>query len=212
MKLFGRKAEKAARPRVVNEQHADGNGANRSPSHRLTLNLSRAEGVAVMLANTRAARMVEVADLLAGIYIHDWERLSHYWKDNDQEEIEGYLRLICRISPQRWHFWIQLYHNQQRTGARWRKWLLTRFEGEHPPVKSLRRSAALEAVLKEAEKIAPFHEIANGRRLPILSSECVLLCIARDSESEISRKLAHTGMDLAALAREALFPKHAPLD
>jgi hypothetical protein len=212
MKLFGRKGEKGARPHVGTEGHADGKGADRSPSHQLTLNLARAEGVAVMLAKSRAARMVEVADLLAGIYIHDWERLSHYWKDNDQEEIEAYLRLICRISPERWHFWIQLHHNQQQTGARWRKWLRKSFEGEHSPGKSLRRSAALEAVLKEAEKIAPSHEIVNGRKLPILSSECVLLCMARDSQSEISRKLVHTGMDLAALAHEAIFPKWAPRD
>jgi len=213
MKLFGPNPSKANGPRAENEAHTDGNGEHPSRSHRLTLGLSRAEDLALMLANSRAATMVEVADLLAGMYIYDWDRLSRYWKNGDQENIEGYLRLICRISPQRWHFWIQLHYNQWHTEEGRRKWRsLERFQKEQPPVKFLRQSTALTAILKEAEKIAPSHDTVDGRKIPILTSECVLLCIARDPESEISRKLAATGMDLAALARDALFPKHSPLD
>ncbi|MFZ3199927.1 MAG: hypothetical protein WA175_02125 [Candidatus Acidiferrales bacterium] len=211
MKFFGQRAGNTARPGTKSEERTD--SASPSVSRRLTLGLSRAENLALMLANSRAARMVEVADLLAGMYIYDWDRLSRYWRNGDQENIEGYLRLICRISPQRWHFWIQHYHYQQHPGAGRRKWRpLERFLREQPPARFLRQSTALAAILKEAEKIAPSHDTVDGRRVPILTSECVLLCIARDSESEISRKLATTGMDLAALARDALFPKHAPLD
>ncbi len=69
-----------------------------------------------MLAQSRAARAVEVADLLAGMYIYDWERLSKYWED--QDNIEQYLQQICRISPQRWHHWIQFYDQQRHGDAR----------------------------------------------------------------------------------------------
>ena len=213
MNLFGPKAWKAGRPPAENEGHADGNGAHPSRSHRLTLGLSRAEDLALMLANSRAVTMVEVADLLAGMYIYDWDRLSRYWRNGDEEKIEGYLRLICRISPQRWHFWIQLHYDQWHAAEGPRKWRsLERFKKEQPPTKFLRQSTALSAILKEAEQVAPFHDTVDGRKIPILTSECVLLCIARDPESDISRKLAATGMDLAALARDALFPKHSPLD
>ena len=84
-------------------------------SHRLTKELARAESLAEMLAHSRAASAVEVADLLAGMYIYDWERLSKYWPE--QDGIEEYLQQICRISPQRWHYWIEFY-DQQRRGER----------------------------------------------------------------------------------------------
>jgi hypothetical protein len=213
MNLFGRNEGKAARPRMGDaSRHLPAQlDAGMTPPYRMAPGLSRAETFAVMLAHSRAARMVEIADLLAGIYIHDWERIAKYWKDEDQEKIESYLRQICRISPQRWHFWIELYHNQQHPQPAWRKWrLLERFLDRESPAEELpRRSAALAAALEEAERIAPFQDTFDGPRVPILSSECVLLCIARDTDSEISRKLAEAGMDLTALARDVLFPSGA---
>jgi hypothetical protein len=59
-------------------------GATPAPvAHRFTKDLSRAESLAAMLAHSRAASAVEVADLLAGMYIYDWERLSKYWPEQD---------------------------------------------------------------------------------------------------------------------------------
>ena len=51
------------------------------PPHRLTMDMARAESLATMMAHSRAASTVEVADLLAGMYIYEWERLSKYWDD-----------------------------------------------------------------------------------------------------------------------------------
>jgi hypothetical protein len=147
------------------------------------------------------------------MYISDWERLSHYWQPENREEVEGFLRRICGISPQRWHSWIELYDRDQhgeekqlriRPLLRWKKkkWLND---------KPLRWSASLQAVLREAEQLAPFRDTVEGRTIPILTSECVLLCIARTYGSEIGRKLAATGLDAARLERDALFPKRAPL-
>jgi hypothetical protein len=76
---------------------------------------------------------------------------------------------------------------------------------------SAQPSAALASVLRQAEQITPFHERTSGRSIPILTSECVLLCIARSYGSEISRKLAATGLDAAKLERRALSPKRGPL-
>jgi len=40
----------------------------------------------------------------------------------------------------------------------------------------------------------------------------VLLCIAKNAESEISHRLLASGLDVLKLERNARFPKHAPLD
>jgi hypothetical protein len=179
------------------------------PSHRLTLELQRVEKLASMLAHSRSSRAIEVSDYLAGMYICNWEHLSEYWADENREEVEGLLRKICRISPQRWHSWIEMYDRQHGEEARgwhllrhWKK----RSLAQMPP----QPSAALRTVLKQAEQIAPAYDRTDERSIPILNTECVLLSIVRNLGSEISRKLALTGLDVARLEREVLVPRRRP--
>jgi hypothetical protein len=210
MKLFGRQGGGAASG--DRGTRANGNG-HALPAHRLTLNLTNAENFANMLAKSRASRTVEVADLLAGMYICDWERLSQYWADDRQDEIEEFLQRICQMSPQRWHAWIEYYDAERRKEERlaqtWKplRRLLKQFPAEQP----LQQSDGLASVLKQAEQITPFYDRTPERSIPILTSECVLLCIARTYGSEITRKLAATGLDAAKLERDVFTPKRAPL-
>ncbi len=209
MHPFRRKYDSKTASRPV---PASGDGHLTSRTHRVTLELARAETFAAMLAKSRASQVVEVSDLLAGMYICNWDRLSLYWHEEDRDEIEAFLRGICRISPERWHCWIELYDGLRRKGQSWR--LLRPFEKLRKmaePESSLRPSAALAAVLKRAEEIAPSRDSVGGRNIPILTSECVLLCIVRSFGSELTRKLAGTGLDAGRLERDALFPRRAPL-
>src|SRR5271163_2079750 len=209
MKLFGRKSARSGRSGDLLPRAG---GHIRSASHRLTLDLARAETFASMLARSRASQAIEVSDLLAGMYICNWERLSVYWEEEDREEIESFLRGICRISPERWHSWIEFYDDLRRKGERWQVWRpLDKLKKATQPESGLRPSAALAAVLKHAEEIAPSRDSVGEGNLPILTSECVLLCIVRSFGSEVSRKLAETGLDATRLERDALFPRRTPL-
>jgi hypothetical protein len=146
------------------------------------------------------------------MYICNWERLAVYWEGEDREEIESFLRGICRISPERWHSWIEFYDDFRRKGKRWQAWLpLTKLRKTAPAAATLRPSAALVAVLKQAEEIAPSRDSVGEGNIPILTSECVLLCIVRSFGSRVSRKLADTGLDAGRLERDALFPRRGPL-
>jgi hypothetical protein len=218
MRLFRRKsgANGAARQ---NSAGADG-AAHHSPAdmdgdlaggtRRVTLSLNRAGKFAAMLARSRGSIIIEVSDLLAGMYISDWERLSQYWEDEDREQVEDLLRKILMISPQRWNSWIELYDHKHQEGKGAEPW-----QGNGPMVLKddvpLRKSVALEDVLKQAEQIAPFHDRDGERRLPILTSETVLLCIARSYGTALSRSLAASNLDTARLEKDALFPRRAPL-
>ena len=208
MKLFGRQGDAA-----WGDRRASGNGNGHAfPSHRLTLNLTQAENFANMLAKSRASRTVEVADLLAGMYICDWERLSQYWADDRQDEIEEFLQRICQMSPQRWHAWIEYYDGERRKEERRaRTWkplrrLLKAQSGEPQP----KPSDALTTVLKQAETITPFYDRTPERSIPILTSECVLLCIARTYGTEITKRLAESGLDATKLERDVFSSKRAP--
>jgi len=224
MKFFGRKNGKSAPGssdsggrRKGDNPAADGakNGLRdgRTPapvSHRLTKDLARAESLAEMLAHSRAASAVEVADLLAGMYIYDWERLSKYWPERDG--IEEYLQQICRISPQRWHYWIEFYDQQRRGDEKPPKWQWPRpAKDSEADAKPLARSGELTTLLKIAEEIAPAHDVLEGRNIPILTCECVLLAITKRTDSEIGHRLVASGLDVAELEQAARNPRHAPL-
>jgi hypothetical protein len=209
MNFFGRKSvtkSRSSRPAAHGDAHPQ------SVSHRLTLDLARSQAFASMLANSRASLVIEVSDMLAGMYICNWDRLSLYWRDEDREEVEHFLRGICRISPQRWHSWIEYYDSLRHTGESWRAWRAPSRSTKLPPHDHpLRPSADLAALFKHAEQIAPSRDSLEGRAIPILTSECVLLCILRTFGSELSSKLAATGIDASKLEREALFPRRGPM-
>jgi hypothetical protein len=205
MKLFGYR-----QPALPQSGDGKTSSAAAQLSHRLTLELRRAEKFAAMLAHSRASKVIEVSDYLAGMYICNWEHLSEYWPDSNRDEVETLLRGICQISPQRWHTWIESYDRPLREdGApRWR--FLRRESKQALEARPLQPSNALATILKQAEKLAPAYERAEERSLPILNTECVLLCIVRNSGSEISRKLALSGLDVARLEKEVLLPKRRP--
>ena len=206
MKIFGRKAAADANRRAARQKQGQP-----SASHRVTLDLYRAEVLASMMAKSRSSDWIEVTDLLAGMYISNWERLSRYWADTKQEEIETLLQRICRISPQRWHSWIESYQ-ASRDDSRKRMWQRLRISkngkaADKPPGPS----ADMVSVLKRAEELTPFREKSGGTSTPILTTECVLLCILRTFGSEISRRLLATGIDQIQLERDVLLPRRAPL-
>lgn len=210
MTLFGRSGSGAASSNGRRPASGNGHGL---PAHRLTLNLTNAENFAHMLAKSRMARAVEVADLLAGMYICDWERLSTYWEHDRHDEVEEFFQRICQMSPQRWHSWIEYYdagrRKEERLARTWpplRK-LLRRMPASEEP---LQLSDALATVLKQAEQITPFYDRTPGRSIPILTSECVLLCIARTYGTEITKKLAETGLDVTKLERDVFSSRRAP--
>lgn len=184
----------------------NGNGNDEPVAHRLTLDFSRADKFAQMVATSRASRIVEVSDLLAGMYIYNWERLSRYWDDDDQERVEEILRKMCQISPARWNAWIQQYDKQRRNSGKRLSSLpiLRKLEKDSKAEPPLQRSAELTGILRQAEKLAPFHDDAGEKTVPVLTSECVLLCIVRNRQSEVSRKLAASGLNVPQLERDAL--------
>lgn len=179
-------------------------------THRVTKELARAEDLAHMLATSRAAAAIEPADYLAGLYIYDWERLSKYWQD--RTEIENYLQRICRISPQRWHHWIEFYDRERREEEkRHARKIFQAPGGAERNGGPLRPSKELEAILRKAGWIAPHHDTVEGCDVPILTSECVLLAMTKIDGLDLGRRLLNSGLDVKRLEQEARNPRHAPL-
>lgn len=199
-------------------------------THRLTMDMARAELFAAMIAKSRAGTFVEVADLLAGMYMYEWDRLAKYWDDEDK--VETYLQQICRISPQRWHHWIEIHHTKAEAEHAPKKWasklgdmrtnlgtklrtLATRERRKKrgdgsKAAPRLPHSAELMAVWAAAEATAPATDTVDGRVLPVLTLECVLYAIASRTGSEIGHRLVASGLKVSELENEARNPRHAP--
>jgi hypothetical protein len=211
MNLFGRKDRKNGQQSATDSTPPSASGGRALITHRVTKDLDRAETLATMLAHSRASQTVEVADLLAGMYIYDWERLSQFW--DQQDEIESYLQQICSISPQRWHHWIQDYDQQRHEEEPRKVWqLLKGAKAKSVPSSDapVARSGELQIILQHAEELAPARDMVEGRAIPILTCECVLLAIAKAKDSEIGHRLLATGLNVASLEQSARNPKHAP--
>jgi hypothetical protein len=210
MKLFKRKPPSSANHRPTVSPDVGDSGNHGNLTHRLTRDLVRAERLAQMLAKSRAAAVVDVPDFLAGIYIYEWDRLSRFWEEHD--EVEALLQRICQISPQRWHRWIEFYDTSRKeTEKKPGLFFSEAKKGAKKDGKPLPRSAELDLVLRNSEAVAPHHDTVNGRTIPILTSECVLLCIAFNDGSELGRRLRETGLDISMLEKAARNPRHAPL-
>ena len=191
-----------------------GNEASDTP-RRLTRDLLRAFELAVMIAHSRASEFIEVSDVLAGLYMDNWDRLSRYWSETD--EIEKTMRQLCRISPQRWNYWIEYYAGMR--ASREKTWLAIgsqpfwrwRNKSQIAVGRDFELSSELTDVLKEADEIAPFQDRVGHRTVPIVSSESVLLAIAQNARSAIGRRLLATGLNVIELERAARFPRRPPV-
>jgi|HubBroStandDraft_6_1064221.scaffolds.fasta_scaffold91752_3 hypothetical protein len=215
MALFNKDRKRSKPPATEGAKSADGGRNGDAPlTHRVTKDLDRAETLATMLARSRASRTVEVADLLAGMYIYEWENLSKFWEQ--QDEIETFLQQICRISPQRWHHWIQFYDQQRHSEEPRKIWQLpkglktAKTKAGQPDGRPLSKSVELQNVLKNAEELSPARDFVDGRAIPILTCECVLLAIAKKTDSELGHRLVATGLNVISLEESARNPKHAP--
>jgi hypothetical protein len=210
MKLLGNRAGKAP---------ANGGASAGTVPHpfnelavRWTKELARTVNLAVMLAKSRALRSISAADFLAAMYLNHWDGLADYWEDSG--EIESYLETLCRVSPQRWHKWLLEYEasrNEQEKELKRRIGLPRRKNGRKPEGDGLALSRELESVLRRAGRITPGRERQEGRTIPILTSESVLLAMAREWESQVGRRLEATGLDVERLERAAKDPRRAPI-
>lgn len=179
---------------------------------RWTKELARTVNLAVMLATSRALRSISTADFLAAMYLNHWDGLASYWEDSG--EIEKYLESLCRVSPQRWHKWLVEYdagRNDQEKNFKSRISIRRKAKAGKENWDDLLLSQELTSVLRRAGKISVARDRQDGRTIPVLTSETVLLAMAREWHSQVGKRLEATGLDVEKLERAAKDPRRAPI-
>lgn len=179
---------------------------------RWTKELARTVNLAVMLAISRALTSISTADFLAAMYLNHWDGLSNYWEDSS--EIEKYLESLCHVSPQRWHKWLAEYdagRNEQEKDFKRRISIRRKSNPRKKGLAGLSLSQELASVLRRAGRISVARDRQDGRTIPVLTSETVLLAMAREWQSQVGKRLEATGLNIEKLERAAKDPRRAPI-
>ena len=165
-----------------------------------------------MLAFDRDEYVIDLPDVLAGIYINSLEKIAKYWPD--LESIETFVEKHCGINPQRWDYWIE-HHNQTYNAFRKRS---RKFQIRLPFLKrkprsyvgvKFQQSADLLAVCKIAESMATSQSEPFDKKLPVVTLESFLLAAVKHT-SPISELLRELGLDVAKLEADVRNPKRLP--
>jgi len=136
-----------------------------------------------MVCTDRRAEVVELSDLLAGIYISSLEKLSMFW--SDWQKFEELVERECALRDPRWFYWTRAYDAIRHPS---RDSFTGKFKRCHPEV---------EETKNEVKEIAKRR--ADAPQFAVINSRDILFSIARRSDRPLGKKLADSGLDLVRL-------------
>jgi hypothetical protein len=139
------------------------------------------------------------SDLLAGIYVANWERVSKFWPQ--PELFEDFIAEHCDWSEPRWHTW-QRWHEESRRAPRSSRFQFRylhrgklkqfgkpRLFGSH-----FSESPDLKRLFETGERLTPYKVPERGRNLPLLTPEIMLLAFVRTDGIPLGRHLQDNGL------------------
>jgi hypothetical protein len=148
------------------------------------------------------------SDLLAGIYVANWERVSKFW--SQPELFEDFVAEHCDWSEPRWLTW-QRWHDESRRAPRSSRFHLTflhrgkwkRFGKPRLFGSNFSKSPELKRLLETGERLTPYKVSERGRILPLLTPEIMLLAFVRTEGIPLGKHLQGSGLMVDRLEEAA---------
>lgn len=137
--------------------------------------------VAQMIALWRADGPLSAADLVAGVYLAGWDRLSRLWRT--PEAFEELMAAECGLDLPRWCY-------------------LADFSRRKPTDKFAGLSPAASQVLRAAGQIATGRGEARAPKIQVGCEDFLVALIARD-DLRIARLVKRSGLDTRKLRNSA---------
>jgi hypothetical protein len=134
-------------------------------------------------------------DLVAGIYVTNYERVMQFWPRGDV--LEDFVAEKCGWSEPRWLTWQRWEHEMRTAPRQFRIPFLSgifsvrvhrRFVGHH-----FKPSAQWTALFHTAEALTPMKVTQFGRLMPLLTIEIMLLALARSEDTPFAESFRATG-------------------
>ena len=182
--------------------------------HFESRHLRTASAISMVIAHAKQRKEIQLRDLIAGIYVANFERILRFWPD--AATFEDFVVEHCDWSEHR-----------LSTCDRWN------YESQHPPRKIIpipfspwffhmrrkntfagkmfSRSDDLKRVYATAEEISP-NKVAHavGVIVPLITPELFLVATARTDGIEFGTRLRDSGINLLLLEQVALQPLQQP--
>lgn len=177
-------------------------------THTDTRHLRWAAAFSALIAFCKNRDEMIPSDLLAGIYVANWERLSKFWPQ--PELFEDFIAEHCDWSEPRWLTW-QRWYDESRNAPRssrfqlrylqrgkWKRFGKPRLIGSQ-----FSQSPDLKRLFEAGEKLTPHEVLEHGRKLPLLTPEIMLLAFVRTDSIPLGRHLQNNGLMVDKLEEAA---------
>ena len=139
------------------------------------------------------------SDLLAGMYVANWERVSKFWPQ--PELFEDFIAEHCDWSEPRWLTWQRWHDESQHAPRSGRFHLLYKHRGKLKRFGKPRlfgsqfsKSPDLKRLFEAGEKLTPHKVLEQGRNLPLLTPEIILLAFVRTDGIPLGILLQDNGL------------------
>jgi hypothetical protein len=152
-------------------------------------------------------------DLVSGTYVANFDRVVALWPE--PAVLEDFIAEKCKWSEPRWLTWqrwqYEFEHAPRNLHIPFTSSFITLHRQKRFVGKRFKNSKELKELFSLAEKISPHKADFQGRSLPLLTDEIMLLAATR-SEHPIGKALVESGLDTRKLEERALRQVENPED
>jgi hypothetical protein len=176
-------------------------------SHLDTRHLRWASVFASLIAFCNRRDELFPSDLLAGIYVANLERVSKFWLNPDL--FEELVAEHCDWSEPRWLTWQRWQVETAKAASRWRLPFGIRVFTVGRRSKNFygarfRLSPDWNRLFETGEKLTPHKVSWQGKSLPLLTPEVMLLALVRTENMLLGKHLEETGLLVGTLEDSAI--------
>ncbi len=165
-------------------------------THLDTRHLRWATAFATLVAFCKTRDELVPSDLLAGIYVANWERVCGFWAH--PELFDDFIAEHCDWSEPRWMTWHRWEDESRNAAGRFRfpckiSFLAPRSK-RHFFGSVFQRSPDWQRLFETGEKLTPYKVPWRGKILPLLTPEVMLLAFIRTEDISLGKLLQETGL------------------
>jgi hypothetical protein len=146
------------------------------------------------------------SDLLAGIYVANFDRISKFWPNPNL--FDDFVAEHCDWSEPRWMTWQRWDDELRKATRRWHLPFRISLPWLRKPSKQFygsmfRGSPDWQRLFDTGEKLTPYKVSERGRLLPLLTPEIMLLAFIRTDDLPLGKHLEETGLLMDELENAA---------
>jgi hypothetical protein len=171
-----------------------------------------AKTFSMVIAHAKQQTEIQLRDLVAGIYVANFERILRFWPD--AATFEDFIAEHCDWSEHRlmtWDRWnYELQHPPRTISIPFTRSFFQIPRKHTFAGKRFGLSDELKRVYSTAEGMSPNKVTSFGRVVPLITPELFLVATARTEGVELGKRLRDSGIEMGALEEVAIQQLEVP--